>query len=98
MKVHYYYPYKSDKAEKKYYILLNQKRKYILDRLTPRILQNRKILKENKDILNAMKKLRIGPNPVLILLDFGVIGYYGIKQALKKVMKILKNDFCKNKT
>ena len=33
----YYYPYKSDKPEKKYYIITKSERKYILDRLTLRI-------------------------------------------------------------
>ena len=64
MKVHYYYPYKSDKPEKKYYILLNQKRKYILELLDILILQNIKTKQENKDILKGMRKMKTGLNLV----------------------------------
>ena len=42
-----------------------------------------------------MRKIKSGLNLVSTPPDFGAIGYYGINQVLKKVMKILKNDFCK---
>ncbi len=78
-------------------LLLNQKRKYIFDRLTPQILHNIKMKNENKDILNAIRKMNLnfGINPVLIRLVFGIYICFGINQALNKVMKILKNDFYK---
>jgi hypothetical protein len=36
--------------------------------------------------------MNIGLNPVLIPFDFGVHGYYGTNQPLKKDMKILKKQ------
>jgi hypothetical protein len=39
--------------------------------------------------------MKTGLNLVLIPLAFGVAGYYGTNQALKKVTKILKKDFYK---
>ena len=39
--------------------------------------------------------LNSGINPELILLHFGLYIYFGINQALKKVTRTLKNDFCK---
>jgi hypothetical protein len=51
--------------------------------------------KENKDILNVMRKMNLnfGINQVLIRLHFGVAFCFGTNQALKKVMRILKKDF-----
>jgi len=39
--------------------------------------------------------MKIGQNQELILPASGLVGYYGINQQLKKVMKILKKDFYK---
>ncbi len=59
------------------------------------ILQNIRMKLEDKDIINGMKKMKTGLNPVLIPPDCGVIAYYGInhRQALDKVMNILKKRF-----
>ena len=59
MKVHYYYPYPANDGKHKYLLLLNQKRKYILDRLTPLILQNIKTKLDVKDILKDMRKTNL---------------------------------------
>ena len=40
--------------------------------------------------------MKTGLNQVLIPPDFGVDGYYGIYQPLKKVIKILKKDLIFN--
>ncbi len=45
-----YYPYKSDKQNKKYYIITNNNKKFILVRLAPLILLFIKMKQENKDI------------------------------------------------
>ena len=45
-----YYPYKSDKPNKKYYIITNDNKKFILVRLVILILQYIKMKQENKDI------------------------------------------------
>ena len=51
MKVHYYYPYKSDKPEKKYHIITKSEKKVYFGHRLPRlILQYIKMKKENKDI------------------------------------------------
>ena len=44
-----------------------------------------------------MKKMNLnsGINPELIQLHFGPAFCFGINQALKKVTRTLKNDFCK---
>ncbi len=45
-----YYPYKSDKPNKKYYIITNDNKKFILVLLVILILQYRNVKQENKDI------------------------------------------------
>ncbi len=45
-----YYPYKSDKPTKKYFIITNENIKYILVRLGHMILQYIKMKQENRDI------------------------------------------------
>jgi hypothetical protein len=45
-----YYPYKSDKPNKKYYIITNDDRKFILVPLVILVLQCIKMKQENKDI------------------------------------------------
>ena len=55
-----------------------------------------KMKQENKDILIDIKIMKYGLNLVLIPPDFGVDGYYGIYQPLKKVIKILKKDLIFN--
>ncbi len=44
------FPYKSDKPNKKYYIITNDNKKFILVRLPHLILQYIKMKRENKDI------------------------------------------------
>jgi len=93
MKVHYYYPYPANDGKHKNYIITKSERKYILALLDIQILPNIKTKKEKIGIFHAMRKMKSGVNRVLILPDFGVGGYYGINQRLKKVMKTLKKDF-----
>ncbi len=52
-------------------------------------------MRGNKDILNVMKKMNLnfGINLELIPPVFGLYFCFGINQALKKVMRILKKDF-----
>ena len=45
-----YFPYKSDRPDKKYYIITNDNKKFILVRLQHPILQFIKMKRENKDI------------------------------------------------
>ena len=45
-----YNPYKSDKPNKKYSIITNNNKKFILVRLEPLILHFMKMKQENKDI------------------------------------------------
>ena len=75
-----YYPYKSDKPNKKYYIITNDNKKFILVRLPPLILQFIKMKQESKDILIDIRRMNIniGINQELIHLHFGLIFCYGI--------------------
>ena len=66
-------------------------KKFILVRLAPLILLFIKMKKENSDISKDII-MKIGLNQVLIPPDFGVDGYYGIYQPLKKVIMTLKED------
>ena len=83
-----YHPYKSDKPEKKYYVITNSGRKFILGLLACLILQNIRTKQENKDILIDIKIMKCGLNQVLILPASGLAGCFGINQALRKVMMI----------
>ena len=73
-----YYPYKSDKPNKKYYIITNDNKKFILVRLPPLILQFIKMKQENKDILIDIRRMRIGM--IKIQQGLGRAGCYGIFQ------------------
>ena len=95
-----YFPYKSDKPEKKYYIITkDNKRVYFgAEGYYDCTLYYKKYGKElandkKKLILIGMKKIRIGPRAALIALDFGVGGYCGTNQVLNHHIKILKKDF-----
>jgi hypothetical protein len=58
-----YYPYKSDKPGKKYYIITNDNKKYILVPLVCLILPYIKMNKGGNDILIDTKKvMKIGQN------------------------------------
>ena len=67
-----YHPYKSDKPEKKYYIITNSGRKIYFGAAGMSDLQNIRTKQENKDILIGTKNMKIGLNQVLILLAGGV--------------------------
>ncbi len=55
-----YHPYKSDKPGKKYYIITNDNKKFILVRLPLPILHIIKMSSANKDILIDTKQMKIG--------------------------------------
>ena len=77
-----YYPYKSDKPDKKYYIITKIIKKFILVRLALLISLFTKTKNENKDILIDTKQTKnnFGINQELILLHFGAVFYYGKSQ------------------
>ena len=77
-----YYPYKSDKPNKKYYIITNDNKKVYLVPVIILILQFIKMKQENKDILIDIRRMNIniGINQELIHLHFGLIFCYGIYQ------------------
>ena len=56
-----YKPYKSNKPDKKYYIITNDNKKYILVRLEHLILRIIKMSNGNKDILKDIQ-MKIGQN------------------------------------
>jgi hypothetical protein len=61
--MNYYYYYKSDKPEKKYYIITKMgKHIYVLVRLPRLILLNIKMKKEKLDILIGTSIMKIGVN------------------------------------
>ena len=62
MKVHYYYPYIAKDGKHKFYIITKTEKKYILGLLAIQILRNIKTKQGNKDILNVMRKTKIGLN------------------------------------
>ena len=57
-----YHPYKSDKPGKKYYIITNDNKKYVLGPLECLILQIIKMNNGNKDILIDTKIMKFGQN------------------------------------
>ena len=69
-----YYPYPSDKPEKKYYIITKSEKKYILALLECLILQYIKMKIVKIDIFSAMKKMNLnfGINQELTPLHFGL--------------------------
>jgi hypothetical protein len=73
-----YYPYKSDKPNKKYYIITNDNKKFILVPVIILTLQYIKMKQENKDILIDIRRMRIGM--IKIQQGLGRAGWYGIFQ------------------
>ena len=73
-----YYPYKSDKPNKKYYIITNDNKKFILVLVDIVILLFIKMKQENKDILIDIRRMRIGM--IKIQQGLGHVGCYGIFQ------------------
>ncbi len=57
-----YYPYKSDKTNKKYYIITNDNKKFILVRLPLPILHIIKMSSANNYILIGTRIMKIGLN------------------------------------
>jgi hypothetical protein len=91
----YYFPYPSDKPEKKYYIVTkDNKRVYFGAAGMSGFTIHKDEERKQRDIKRHEKmNLNSGINPVLILLHSGLYIYYGINQPLKKVIKILKENF-----
>ena len=75
-----YFPYKSDKPNKKYYIITNDNKKFILVRLVILILHFIKMSSANNYILIDTRIMKIGLNPELIAQGSGPAGCYGICQ------------------
>ena len=74
-----YYPYKSDKPNKKYYIITSDNKKFSLVLLVILILKYIKMKKENWDISKDII-MKTGLNPELMAQGFGLTGCYGIYQ------------------
>ena len=84
-----YYPYKSDKPEKKYYIITSTGKKLHFGSSDYQdFTQHKDEDRKNSYIKRHQKNL----NPVLILQDFGVIITYGHILQKHKLMKILKKN------
>jgi hypothetical protein len=92
-----YYPYPSDKPEKKYYIITkDNKRVYFGAAGYSDFTQHKDEARKQRYIKRHEKnESKFGINPGLIRLVFGLYICFGINQALNKVMRILKNDFYK---
>jgi len=71
-----YFPYKSDKPNKKYYIITNDNKRFILVPVIILTLQYIKMKQENKDILIDIRRMRIGM--IKIQQGLGRAGCYGI--------------------
>ena len=86
----YYYPYKSDKPEKKIYIITKENKRFTLVRLMRLILQFIRMRYEKIDTFYGMRKMNLnfGINQVLTLLHFGVGFIYGRNQQRHKHMNI----------
>jgi hypothetical protein len=87
-----YYPYKSDKPDKKYYIITNSGKKVYFGQAGYLILQYIKMKQENKDILIDIKIMKNGLNLVLIPQGSGVDGTYGTNQQSNSHIMILRHD------
>ncbi len=74
-----YFPYKSDKPNKKYYIITNDNKKFYFGAAG---YSDFTIHKDEERKLRYIKRHNneIGLNPELIRLVFGVAGCYGIYQ------------------
>ena len=77
-----YKPYKSDKPNKKYYIITDDNKRFILVLVDVVILQFIKMKQENNYVLIGTRKMKIGINPKLIVRGSGVSGWYGIYKLL----------------
>ena len=89
MKVHYYHPYLANDGKHKYYIITKSEKKIYFGAAGYTDFTKHEDVARKLRLL-AMRKKTTGLNLVQILPDFGVLGYYGINNALKKVMKILQ--------
>jgi hypothetical protein len=95
MKVHYYYPYKSDKPEKKYYIITKSEKKIYFGAAGYSDFTKHKDEARKQRYIKRHEKNEDWSKSGIDTAGFWSYFYYGTNQALKKVMKILKNDFCK---
>jgi hypothetical protein len=59
-----YYPYKSDKPGKKYYIITNDNKKVYFGQASAPDFTHHKMSSANKDILIDTKQVKIGQNLV----------------------------------
>ena len=86
-----YYPYKSDKAGKKFYIITNDNKKYILALLDMNTIQKDILMSVENGIISAdIGQMKIGV--ILILLVFGPSIIFGLSLHMKKPIKKLKNN------
>ena len=91
----HYFPYPSDKPEKKYYIITKDNKRVYFGQASASDFTKHKNEERKNYILIGTRKMNLnfGINPVLILLVFGVDFCFGKNPQLKKVIKILKKDF-----
>ncbi len=90
-----YYPYKSDKQDKKYYIITkDNKRVYFGQANASDFTQHKNKDRKNRYIKRHEKnESKFGNKSGINTPSFGLYTCYGINQALNKVMRILKNGF-----
>ena len=86
-----YYPYKSDKPEKKYYIITESGKKVYFGQAGASDFTQHKDEGRKQRYINRHKKTKIELNPELIAPGSGPVICSGTYQQLKQVMKILKN-------
>ncbi len=87
----YYYPYESNKPEKKCYIMTKTGKHTYFGQASASDFTKHKTEERKNRCINRHEK--IGVNQEKTQPDSGVGGYYGINQPLKKVTKTLKKDF-----
>jgi len=85
------HPYKSDKAGKKFYIITNDNKKYIVALLDMNTIQRDILMTAENGLISVdIVKMKIGV--ILILLGFGPFVIFGLKKHMKKPIKKLKNN------
>ena len=90
-----YYAYKSDQKDKKYYIITITGNRVYCGSSGYEDHTTHKDPKRKKHIGIEMKKMKIGPHPVLILLVFGLCIIYGHNLQKKKACENIKKIYLK---
>ncbi len=97
MKVHYYYPYLAKDGKHKFYIITKTEKKVYFGAAGYSDFTNHKDEARKQRYIKRHENKKIGVNLGYIPLEFGVGGYYGANQQLKKVMRTLKDGFYKKR-